>query len=180
MSDKKKRAASAPDAVVAHGWTILAHPLFLDQVNRLTAAAEADTKPRASRRDSDQVNPNTRLLGHLIDLAFDKIPRDPGNPAYRQGTTLGRDRTHWFRGKTGNGRYRLFYRYHSAARIIIYAWVNDAQTLRKTGSRPDAYAVFGRMLGHGNPLDNWDALLAAGQDGSTVTTAVRVMLTDLT
>ena len=41
--------------------------------------------------------------------------------------------------------------------------VNDAQTLRKNGSRTDAYAVFARMLGHGNLPDNWDALLAAAR-----------------
>ena len=41
--------------------------------------------------------------------------------------------------------------------------VNDAQTLRKAGSRTDAYAVFARMLGHGNPPDSWDTLLSAAR-----------------
>lgn len=101
------------------------------------------------------------MLAHLLDLAFDKIPRDPANARYRQGSTLGGGRQHWFRGKTGNGRYRLFYRYQTSARIIVYAWVNDEQTLRTRGSSSDAYAVFARMLNKGNPPDDWDSLVAA-------------------
>lgn len=104
---------------------------------------------------------NAKLLAHLLDLAFDKLPGDPGNAAFRQGGTLGAKRKHWFRGKTGSGRYRLFYRYHSSARIIVYAWVNDDQSLRTRGSARDAYSVFAGMLGKGNPPDDWDALLAA-------------------
>ena len=84
--------------VEAFGWTILAHPLFLDQIERLVAAAEAEASGLTRLP-----GPNAKLLAHLLDLAFDKIPRDPGNTAFRQGGTLGDDRKHWFRGKTGNG-----------------------------------------------------------------------------
>ena len=47
--------------------------------------------------------------------------------------------------------------------MIVYAWVNDRDTLRKAGSGTDPYAVFGRMLGQGNPPDDWPALLAAAR-----------------
>jgi toxin YhaV len=146
-----------PDGVEAHGWTILAHPLFLTQIEKLTAAAEAE---RRGARTAPP-GPNAKLLGHLLDLAFDRIPRDPGNAAYRHGGTLGENRRHWFRGRTGNGRYRLFYRFQSSARLLVYAWVNDEQSLRTYGSNTDAYAVFARMLDGGNPPDDWEALLAA-------------------
>jgi toxin YhaV len=142
------------------GWTILAHPLFLAQVEKLVAAAGAESSdPKTA------AGPNTKLLAHLLDLAFDKVPRDPGNSAFRHGGTLGDDRRHWFRAKTGNGRYRLFYRYQSSARVIVYAWVNDENSLRTYGSRTDAYSVFGGMLDEGNPPDDWDALVssASGQ-----------------
>jgi toxin YhaV len=102
---------------------------------------------------------NAKLLAHLLDLAFDKIPADPGNPAFRHGGTLGEDTRHWFRGKTGNGRYRLFFRYHSGSRIIVLTWVNDEESLRTYGSDRDAYVVFGNMLHSGNPPDDWDALV---------------------
>lgn len=139
----------------AFGWTILAHPLFLGQVEKLVAAAEAE------RSGPEQGGPNAKLLAHVFDLAFDKIPRDPGSPAFRHGGTLGDDRKNWFRARTGNGRYRLFYRFQSAARIIVYAWVNDETTLRTYSSRTDAYAVFAKMLNAGNPADNWNGLVAA-------------------
>jgi toxin YhaV len=130
--------------------------LFLDAMERLVAAVEKE-------RAVDPAAPasgNAKLLAHLLDLAFVKIPQDPGNAAYRHGGTL-RNRRHWFRAKTGNGRYRLFYRYDSRAKIIVHAWVNDAESLRTYGSRTDAYAVFGRMLDSGDPPDTWEALLKA-------------------
>lgn len=98
-----------------HGWSVLAHPMFLDQMTRLAlAAAEEIRDPKRTTP-----GPNTKLLAHLKDLAFDAIPRDPANKAYRQGKTLGPLRKHWFRGKTGNGRYRLFFRFHSPSRVIV-------------------------------------------------------------
>jgi toxin YhaV len=137
------------------GWTILAHPLFLIQVEKLAAAAEAEANRAAG------AGPNTKLLAHLLNLAFERIPADPGHAEFRHGGTLGGDRKNWFRAKTGNGRYRLFFRFQSSARLIVYAWVNDESSLRTYGSRTDAYAVFAKMLDAGNPPDTWDALVAA-------------------
>jgi len=56
-------------------------------------------------------------------------------------------------------RFRLFFRFDSASRIIIYAWVNDENTLRKAGSRSDPYTAFSRQLDDGDPPDDWDELL---------------------
>jgi len=36
------------------------------------------------------------------------------------------------------GRFRLFFRYDGRARLIVFAWVNDEQTLRKCGAKSDA------------------------------------------
>jgi toxin YhaV len=91
---------------------------------------------------------------------FEAIPVDPTRPEYRQGGTLGANRKHWFRAKFGGGRFRLFFRYSTSAKIIIFAWVNDAQTLRTYGSKSDAYAVFKAMLDRGNPPEDWAALIA--------------------
>jgi toxin YhaV len=151
------------ESVEVLGWTTLAHPLFLTQIENLISAAEAERSGRTAAP-----GPNTKLLGHLLDLAFDKIPRDPGNPIFRHGGTLGKDRRNWFRAKTGNGRYRLFYRFHSSARIIVFAWVNDEDSLRTYGSRTDAYAVFAKMLDAGNPPDDWNELVSAASKTSSV------------
>ena len=92
---------------------------------------------------------------------FDEIPQDPGAARYRHGGTIPGGHRTWFRGKTGNGRYRLFYRYDSTARIIVYAWINDSESLRTYGSKTDAYRVFADMLEAGNPPSDWNTLLAA-------------------
>ena len=101
------------------------------------------------------------MLAAIRKLVFEVIPVDPSRPEFRQGGTLGRERKHWFRAKFGNGRFRLFFRYSTAAKIIIFAWVNDSNTLRTYGSKSDAYAVFKSMLDKGNPPEDWDALLEA-------------------
>lgn len=143
---------------VINGWTVLAHPLLLDQLEKLTATVE-----RLALKEPDTYgsNANTKLLAALQALLFDKIPQDPTATSYVQGSTLGANRRHWFRAKFGGGRFRLFFRYSTRAKVIIFAWVNDENSLRTYGSRTDAYAVFKGMLDDGNPPETWDILLEA-------------------
>jgi toxin YhaV len=96
-------------------------------------------------------------------LAFDRIPRDPLSPEFRQGNTLGREYRHWFRTKFGGCRSRPFFRAASQAKVIVYAWVNDRYTLRKADASTDPYVVFAKMLAKGSPQDDWPALMAAAQ-----------------
>ena len=143
-----------------HGWSLYAHPLFLDQMERLLAAVE-----RAKRSDPGwQGKADTRLLAAIRALILDRIPHDPLAPEFRQGNTLGREHRHWFRAKFAGNRFRLFFRADSKAKVIVYAWVNDRDTLRKAGAGTDPYAVFGRMLASGNPPDDWTALMAAAAE----------------
>lgn len=159
-STGRSRSEGTPapgDGVTVHGWTLLAHPCFLDQLERLVAAVEreAERNPDRFQRSAD-----FKVLSSIAALAFDLIPQDPTCKEYRHGGTLGGGRRNWFRAKFGNGRFRLFFRFRSDARIIVFAWVNDAETLRTYGSDSDAYAVFARKLDSGNPPDDWDALVA--------------------
>lgn len=149
-----------PVGLTVNGWTLYAHPLFLGQLEKLTLAVE-----RAREKDPDGYasTANAKLLAALRKLMFEVIPIDPARPEFRQGGTLGPARKHWFRAKFGNGRFRLFFRYSTAAKIIILAWVNDSDTLRTYGAKTDAYAVFKTMLDKGNPPEDWDALLKASQ-----------------
>lgn len=143
--------------LVVHGWTIFAHPLFLTQVEALIQKVgllrqknpTGYTKKNASKR-----------LAAVSRLAFDIIPQDPTRPEYRQGRTLGSNHKHWFRAKFFQ-QYRLFFRYHAKTRVIVFAWVNDEDTLRAYESRDDAYRVFRKMLDSGCPPDDWNRLLAA-------------------
>jgi len=93
---------------------------------------------------------------------LDRVPGNPSAPEYRQGNTLGTAHRHWRRVKIGR-RFRLFFRYDERARIIVYAWVNDAQTLRSAGSKTDPYAVFEKILGRGYPPNDWKALVQASK-----------------
>jgi toxin YhaV len=143
-------------SVVIHGWTLFAHPLFLAQLETLTRQVEAlkrkdpagYTKKNAAKR-----------LAAIVKLAFDIIPQDPARVEYRQGNTLGNEHKHWFRAKFFQ-QYRLFFRYHAQSRIIVYAWVNDADTKRAYESDDDAYRVFRKMLENGNPPEDWAQLLS--------------------
>lgn len=70
---------------------------------------------------------------------------------------MGPDYRHWRRAKIG-WRFRLFFRYDSRTKIIVYAWVNEEKTLRTTGGKNDPYAVFQKMLSRGNPPGDWNKL----------------------
>ncbi len=146
------------------GWRIAAHPLFVDQFVRLIEAVERDR-----RKDSEAYRrgANAKLQAAILKLILDTIPANPDSAEFRQGTTLGKQHLHWFRAKFGGGRFRLFFRYSSAAKIIIYVWVNDRDSLRTYGSKTDAYAVFRRMLAAGNPPDDWKALQAEAENPVT-------------
>ena len=142
--------------LVAHGWTIFAHPLFLAQLEAMTAQVEAlrlkdaagYTRKNASKR-----------LAAIAKLAFDAIPQDPSRAEYRQGTALGAEHKHWFRAKFFQ-QYRLFFRFHASSKVIVYAWVNDENTKRAYESSDDAYRIFRKMLDSGHPPDDWSELLA--------------------
>jgi len=142
-----------------HGWTIFAHPLFLNQLEQLVSQVESLKK----NDPIGYVKKNaTKRLAAMIKLAFDVIPQDPTRPEYRQGATLGSKRQHWFRAKFFQ-QYRLFYRYHAQAKVIVYVWVNDDDTKRAYESSDDAYLVFRKMLESGHPPDSWQQLLKEAQ-----------------
>src|SRR5271156_5748994 len=71
---------------------------------------------------------------------------------------LSADNRHWFRAKF-HERYRLFYRFSSKEKVIVYAWVNAERTLRKSGSKTDPYNVFRAMLEVVDPPSSIDILL---------------------
>ena len=147
---------SQPDApLVVNGWSLFAHPLFLDQVEQLISKVE--TLKTRNPKTYQQKN-STKRLAAIAKLALEVIPEDPARPQYRQGETLGAERKHWFRAKFYQ-QYRLFFRFHAAQRIIVYAWVNDEDTKRAYESSDDAYRVFRKMLDTGHPPEDWETLL---------------------
>ena len=143
--------------LVRNGWRIILHPLVRDRLlalqREVEALREADPKGWEGK-------PQAKLLKRVTDLVLTEIPRDPAAAEFEQGATLGRDAQGWRRAKF-LARFRMFFRFHSASKVIAIAWVNDANTLRKAGASSDPYAVFRAMLVRGNPPAGWEALVDA-------------------
>ncbi len=142
-----------------HGWKLFFHACMLEQLERLDSAAE---RARRSDPDGHASNANVKLLAAVSRLVLETIPSDPSRPEYRLGTTMGTAFRHWRRAKIGR-RFRVFFRYDSASRVIVFVWINDEQTLRCAGGRSDPYVVFRKMLSRGHPPDDWDSLLASSR-----------------
>ena len=142
-----------------NGWVLLFHDCIVGQLQRLYAASQ-----RAERKDPHHFerNNNVKLFRALNQLILETVPSDPARAEYRQGNTLGAPHRHWRRAKIGR-RFRLFFRYDSQAKTIVFAWVNDEQTLRSAGSQSDPYRVLKRMLERGNPPGSWSELVAESQ-----------------
>jgi toxin YhaV len=148
-----------PIPLVIQGWTLFAHPLFLAQLASLTHQVE-----RLKEKDPlNFLHKNaTKRLAAIAKLAFEVIPQDPTRMSYKQGSTLGEDYAHWYRAKFFQ-QYRLFFRYHEASKLIVYAWVNDEDTKRAYERSNDAYLVFRKMLQKGRPPEDWSQLLSEAQ-----------------
>lgn len=149
--------------LVINGWSIFAHPLFLDQLEELERQVEL--LRQKDPQNYQKKNATKRLIA-ILKLAFTVIPQDPIRSDYRQGTTLGNEYKHWFRAKFFQ-QYRLFFRYHLESKIIVFAWVNDEDSKRAYDSKTDAYRVFRTMLENDRPPDNWDDLLTEAKAASS-------------
>ena len=153
---------SSMSSLVVNGWTIFAHSLFIDQVESLIRQVEAI---RLKDPSGYLKKNSTKRLAVIARLAFEVIPQDPTRAEYRLGNTLGDEHKHWFRIKFFQ-QYRMFFRYHSPSRVIVYVWVNDEVTKRAHDSCDDAYRIFGKMLESGHPPDDLKKLLTEAQDQS--------------
>ena len=138
-----------------NGWNLYLHPAFRAPLDRLTNEVE---RLRTADPAGHQRHPEAKLLRRILDLVLLEIPSHPSAAGFRLGKTLGAEHRHWRRARF-LGRVRLFFRYSSVHKAIIYAWLNDENTLRQAGSRSDPYAVFERRLLRGEPPDDWNVLM---------------------
>ncbi len=72
----------------AHGWTLYLHPLFQQQLEKLTAQVET-LQAKDPLRYKER--PATKLLSTINCYMRKIIPRDPNAAEFRQGNTLGAD-----------------------------------------------------------------------------------------
>lgn len=152
-----------PPVVEVNGWRIFAHPVFIEQFEALVQEVE---RLRNADPEGYREKKKTKLLAAIFKMGFEIIPQDPAHAMFLQGNTLGAAYRHWNRGKFFEGRYRLFFRFSSAAKVIVLAWVNDEETLRTYGSKTDAYAVFKSLLRKNRPPDEWKTLLKEAKDAT--------------
>lgn len=144
--------------MIANGWGLFYFPLFKERLDGLEhdVMALAKKDPEGFGR-----HPKTKLLKTVVANVSCDVPRDPDDPSFRLGKTLGDQHTHWRRVKKHSlpPRYRLFFRFVSTRKVIVYAWLNDDHTLRKEGDKNDVYEAFKRMLRRGDVPTCFDDLL---------------------
>lgn len=143
--------------MISNGWNLFYFRLFAHILNQLeyevTALAQKDPQ-------GFQHHPKAKLLKAVAENIRTEVPRDPGHPDFWLGGTLGNDYKDWRRVKHRlPPRYRLFFKYSSNQKRIVYAWLNDESTLRKEGSKTDVYEVFKRMLRRGEVPNDFSELL---------------------
>ena len=148
--------------MIANGWQLYCFKLFKIALDELEQAV---TKLAQANPSEYKAHPKTRLLASVYKAVMQSIPDNPDHVDFRLGKTLGAEYANWRRVKKGMpDRYRLFLRFASSPlQLIVYVWFNDEDTLRKAGSRTDAYETFKRMLMRGEVPSSINALLAASR-----------------
>ena len=142
-----------------HGWNLLFHEGLIVQLQKLQTAAK---KAKAQDPQGFESNANLKLFNALAQLMLETVPSDPSRDEYRQGNTMGPAFRHWRRAKLGR-RFRLFFRFDSKTRIIIFMAMMEAQTyLAKRQARADLNAFDAVMARTGGePPREGDRILPA-------------------
>lgn len=151
------------DYMEINGWKFYFHACFSAQV---TSLAQEVLQLRVEKPHEYHKKKQTKLPAAIYKVVTEVIARDPLNPQFRQGGTLGDENRYWFRAKFLQ-QFRLFFRCSEQSKTIILGWVNDFGTLRAYESKNDAYKTFKRMLDAGHPPSDWEQLLreSTGESG---------------
>ena len=105
-----------------NGWELFAHASpprparQADGGGREGEDEEAEDLPEHRQLQAARGSPRADVRHH---------PRRPDPTRLPARSHAGRRHAHWFRAKFGAQRFRLFFRYDSKAKVILYAWVND-------------------------------------------------------
>lgn len=96
---------------------------------------------------------DVKFAARLRKATLEIIPEDPDRIEYRLKGSLKKFRRY----KQGIQRYRLMFTFSKTPPIIVYLYINDANTLRKDGSKSDPYVIFAKKVEQGhfshNPSD---------------------------
>ena len=149
--------------MVVNGWKLYYFRPFAAALDELETQVAALARRNPAGYKS---HPKTRLLTSVYKAISQAVPANPDHADFRLGKALGTEYANWRRVKKGMpDRYRLFFRYASRpAKVIVYVWFNDEDTLRKAGSKTDVYEAFRRMLARGEVPDGIAALLKQSRE----------------
>ena len=118
------------------------HEFYFQRIQELKARV---------KRLKDQLGPEEFSRHETVKLALRireaemEVGSDPNRPEYLLNDELRKFRRY----KRGLGRYRLIFCFSSKPPIIIFIYLNTAETLRKAGSRLDPYEQFKALLRRG-------------------------------
>jgi toxin YhaV len=137
-------------------WQIYFFKIFETQLTQLKNEVKD-----LSIKDPDNYknHKKTKLLAKIYTVIFKDIQTNPLDAQFNLGNTLGKKHRSWKRAKNRlPARYRMFFKCNSGESKVIIAWMNNEFTLRKRGSRTDAYSVFLSMIGKGDIPSDWKQL----------------------
>ena len=118
-----------------HGWTLLFHEGFIEQLRKVQAAARPGISSEPQRLDG---NANVMLFQALSHWVMDAVPGDPSRDAFRHCNIAEPARSNWRCAKIG-GRFRLFFRYDARAKVIVFAALKErAAAMAPSSERSDA------------------------------------------
>lgn len=144
-----------PGALVVNGWTLLQDTAFAEVYEDLVATVE---RIREKHPETYRKKAPTKILAAIEKLTKKIIPADPTSSTFDLGNTIGPEHRAWKRAKFLQ-QFRLFFRYDTKSKIIIYGWVNDENTKRVYGRKTDAYRAFQKRLAAGDPPTDWNDLI---------------------
>lgn len=118
------------------------HELYYQRIQELKARVR-ELKEQLSPEEFSR-HETVKLAVRIRD-AEKEVEDDPSRPEYLLNDELRKFRRY----KRGLGRYRIIFCFSSKPPIIIFLYLNTAETLRKAGSRRDPYEQFKSMFRRG-------------------------------
>lgn len=119
-----------------NSYLLKAHEIFFQRTVELNNEVKVLSRKLSS--EALKQHETVKLANRVYRATLEIIPENPDHPSYRLKADLKKYRRY----KQGLGRYRLFFAFATAPKIILYLYLNDRASLRKEGDKNDPYERF--------------------------------------